>query len=266
MMFGIVVVARAATFGEVGGPSSFVGLMRHYVEDYTNAHDLDVCDRIFHPDYRIHIGGATLGYGEYEAMVRDAFSRFPDLGLVVHGFVTNGDRLAMHFSEHATSPAHGNRRAVWEGIGLYRRGPDGRLVENFVEQDFYGRRQQLASGEPVHLPDQDPEVWITPDVPASSATDDAARTWLEARSGADLEKIPVRGPVTATDLFSAGDRFAARLSIRGRLEGDLYGVPREQQGREVAVDAVAIGRVRAGEVRGLRLIGDRFGLQQRLKT
>ena len=51
----------------------FVALMRRYVEEYTNAHDLEVCGEIFHPDYRIHIGGTTLGFDGYRDMVRDAF-------------------------------------------------------------------------------------------------------------------------------------------------------------------------------------------------
>ena len=72
--------------------------------------------------------------------------------------------------------------------------------------------------------------------------------------------------MTVDDLFSAGDRFAARLSVRGRFEGSLYGVADEHQGSDAALDATAIGRVDTGEVTELSLIGDRFGLQQRLKN
>jgi hypothetical protein len=260
----------------MGSPSPFVALMRRYVEDYTNAHDLDVCDRIFHPDYRIHIGGSTLGFDDYKVMVRDAFARFPDLQLVVHQLVTNGERLGMHFSEHATSPAHGNRRAVWEGVGLYRRAPDGRLIENFVEQDFYGRRAQLASDEPPSVPRQDPAVWATPDAPSSRATENAVRAWVAARNDGELDGsdhlindgmggIPVRGVITAGELFSAGSRFAVRLSVRGTYTGALYGVPQERRGREAALDAVAIGQIGSGGTTEMRLISDRFGLRRRLK-
>ena len=53
-----------------------IALMRRYVEDYTNAHDLSVCTEIMHPDYSIHIGGETLSFDRYVAMVEDAFDRF----------------------------------------------------------------------------------------------------------------------------------------------------------------------------------------------
>ena len=38
----------------------FVALMRRYCIDYTNSHDLSVCDSIMEPDYVVHIAGMAL--------------------------------------------------------------------------------------------------------------------------------------------------------------------------------------------------------------
>src|SRR5882762_5325019 len=92
--------------------------MRTYCIDYTNSHDLSVCDSIMEPDYVVHISGMALVRDEsYKPAVETVFERFPNLGLVVHEFVTNGDRLAMRFSEHAAAPE--GALACWAGISLY---------------------------------------------------------------------------------------------------------------------------------------------------
>ena len=37
----------------------FVALMRTYCIDYTNSHDLSVCDSIMEPDYVVHIAACA---------------------------------------------------------------------------------------------------------------------------------------------------------------------------------------------------------------
>ena len=83
----------------------FVALMRTYCIDYTNSHDQSLYDEIMEPDYVVHISGFDLERdGLYSRSVTDLFGRAPGLGLVVHEFVLNGDRLCMRFSEHAAMP------------------------------------------------------------------------------------------------------------------------------------------------------------------
>lgn len=90
----------------------FVALMRRYCIDYTNSHNQSICDEIMHPDYVVHIAGMVLPRdAAYKPAVRQVFDRFPGLELEVHEFVTNGDRLAMRFSEHGASPAADGRFA-----------------------------------------------------------------------------------------------------------------------------------------------------------
>ena len=121
----------------------FVALMRTYCIDYTNSHDQSLYDEFMDPGYVVHSFGRNLPRDtRYAAGVEQIFALAPGLGLVVHEFVLNGDRLAMHFSEHAAVPAAGGLALTcWRGIGLYRW--DGtRLLENWVEQDYLALKRQ----------------------------------------------------------------------------------------------------------------------------
>lgn len=63
----------------------FVSLMRTYCIDYTNSHDLSVCDSIMEPSYTVRICGMTLERDPaYKPSVETVFGRFAGLGLVDH--------------------------------------------------------------------------------------------------------------------------------------------------------------------------------------
>jgi predicted ester cyclase len=251
--------------------------MRRYVHDYTNAHDLSVCDEIMAPDYRIHMGGRTLEFSDYKDMVDWAYGRFPDLQLVVHELVTNGERLAMHFSETATSPAHGGRRAVWEGIGLYRRAEGGRLAECVVEQDFYGRRRQLAGELKRSVPVEKASVWLVASSPPSPPAETAVRNWMAAddadqpggpfvvQDGEAPERLFVDQSAQIDDMFSAGGRVAFRATLQGQYAGGLYGAG-DTIGSSQYLDIVGLATVREGRVEQVTLVTDRYGLRQRLRA
>ena len=248
--------------------------MHRYVHDYTNTHDVSVVDEIMDAGYHIRIGGDELGLEDYKSMVVWALDRFTDLRLVVHEFVYNGERLAMRFSETATSPPHGGARAVWEGIALYTMAGD-RLGSCVVEQDFYGRHEQFASAGPVAVPSEDPAVWETPPRPASVDAEDAARGWLArfARSGAGEAAVFVDGTAGAPasvagefdvdDLFSSGSTVAFHGTISGVYLGGLSGVPVESEGG-VSLGVAGVIRTADGEISGGRIVTDRYGLRRRL--
>src|SRR2546430_12055290 len=129
-------------------PEPFVALMRRYCIDYTARHDLSVCDDIMVPGYTLHMGVHHLaGRDEaYKPAAAAQFRQFPGLCLTVNEIICSGDRLALRFTEHGASARHDGARAAWAGVGLYRW--DGqRLLENYVEQDYFGRRRQLRSEE-----------------------------------------------------------------------------------------------------------------------
>jgi predicted ester cyclase len=252
----------------------FVALMRTYCIDYTNSHDLSVCDRIMEPGYVVHIAGMELERDSaYKPAVEQVFGRFPALGLVVHELVTNGDRLAMRFSEHAASTD--GTLACWAGIGLYDWN-GARLTSCRVEQDFTGQQRQLATGRPDPLEPPHLDPWTTTAaVPADAATEAAARAWLAAGAlgtvpdgridgapAADHRPVLEVGDVEVHDLFSAGDRAAFHASLHGSYAGGLDGF--DADGRPVRLDVAGIATVADGAVVGLHAVTDRFGTWLRL--
>jgi len=257
----------------------FVALMRRYCVDYTNSHDQSVCDEIMEPEYVVHISGWDLPRdAAYKPAVSRVFARFPGLQLQVHEFVTNGERLAMRFSEHGAATDAGGRLAAWGGIGLYRWNGR-RLLENFVEQDFLAQEQQLESGRsaPLEAPHLDP--WLaTRAEPASAEAEAIVRGWLakgDLRSAANavIDGSWYAGPsespldvdgVEVNDLFSAGARVAFHVSQRGRYRGGFAGVDSALVGRETTLRCVGFARTHAGEVRDVRAITDRLGARQLL--
>src|SRR5574338_393530 len=253
----------------------FVALMRRYCVDYTNRHDQSVCDEIMHPGYVVHISQFDLPRDLlYKPAVTGVFARFPGLGLVVHELVTNGDRLAMRFSEHGAAPAEGGRLAAWGGIGLYRWNGE-RLLENFVEQDFLAQQAQLAGSvpaAPLEPPHLDP--WVgTKAKPADAEVEKIAREWLERGDLRDAPQAvvdsswyePLAPPpievesVVIDDLFSAGDRVAFHVSPRGRYAGGLPGVAESRRGTPARLDCAGLATVSGGRVQSVRVVTDRFG-------
>jgi hypothetical protein len=257
----------------------FVALMRRYCIDYTNAHDQSVCDEIMAPEYVVHISGFDLPRdAAYKPAVTSVFARFPGLQLQVHEFVTNGDRLAMRFSEHGAATDAGGRLAAWAGIGLYRW--NGRqLLENFVEQDFLAQEEQLATGvaAPLEMPHLDPWLATRAESPSAEA-EAAARAWLakgDLRAAAEAvidgswyapaaaSPLAVES-VAVNDLFSAGARVAFHVSQHGCYRGGLPGADAAWAGRAATLRCVGLARVEGGTVRAVRAVTDRFGLRAAL--
>ena len=244
-----------------------VALLRRYVVDYTNRHDTSVCGQLMEPDYMLRMGPHVVaGRDEaYLPAVRAQFDQFPGLGLTVHEIVTNGDRLAMRFSEHGASVRHGGAVAVWGGLGLYAWNGR-RLVSNWVEQDYLARRRQLAAGVPGAVEPPAPAPWDTVARPPDRVAEAAVRAWLAAGrpgtgvrvdDGTDrVQLVDVERGID--DLFSAGDRVAFRLTETGRYRGGLPEVgPTDAPAtlHLTGLVTVAGGRVTAG-----RLVSDRLGL------
>lgn len=239
----------------------FTEVMKLYCDDYTTDGDFSVVPSIIHPSYRFTMSGETLDYENYVAMVRDAFGKhFPDLGLVVHDLFSNGDRIALRFSEHATW-TNGNR-AAWSGISMYRRAADGRLSECLVEQDFYGRREQLSSGVSDEIPAAMDDPWGTEPVAEDRKAIAVAREWAHHTP----LPIPVRSNnVTIEDALGAGSKVALRIRVDGTYRGGLFGLPEAVVGAPCFIHVNTIAHVDGGRVTAGWSVSDRFGLRNRLK-
>jgi len=255
----------------------FPALMRRYCIDYTNSHDLGVCDQIMEPDYVVRISGMSLVRdAAYKPAVEFVFARFPGLGLAVHEMITSGDRLAMRFSEHAGAPEAGGNLLCWAGIALYRWN-GAKLTECRVEQDFLSQRRQLASGRPDPLEPPHLDPWTaTRSVAADPAAERVVAGWLrsgalgKAASGriddtdvADFEPVIEPADVEILDLFSAGPSVAFHASLGGRYRGGLADAD-EHRGSETRLDLAGIATVAGAEVRNVRIVTDRLGTWGRL--
>lgn len=242
----------------------FVALMRRYCIDYTSSHDQSVCDEIMAPEYVVHISGWDLPRDAlYKPAVTRVYERFPGLQLQVHELITNGERLAMRFSEHGAAADAGGRLAAWGGIGLYRWNGEV-LLENFVEQDFAAQQEQLASGVPAPLEPPHLDPWTTTRAePANAEVERTLRAWLargDLRAAdevvidgswyAPMEPSPIEvESVEVNALFSAGTRAAFHVT---------------QHGRSAALRCAGIARVEGGVVRSVRVITDRLGARRGL--
>lgn len=242
----------------------FVALIRRYVVDYTNRHDVRVCDDLMVPEYALRMGiHEVLGRDDaYKPAAQRQFDQFPGLVLTVNEVVTDGERLAMRFTEHGGSVRHGGRTAAWRGIGVYEWDAD-RLVRNYVEQDYLARRRQLASGlaDGIDPPAVDP--WGTAPEPADVAAEEVVTAWLDAGfpdrpEGVSLddgtvaagEPWPVDPSEVSVDiLFSAGERVAFHGRHRDGADGAV-----------LAFSGIVL--VDRGAVVGGTIVSDRLGLER----
>ncbi len=248
----------------------FVALMRKYCIDYTNSHDQSIYDEIMRPDYVVHSFGRDLQLtSHYARGVEALFQRAPGLGLVVHGFVLNGDRLAMHFSEHASLPA-GDGRALtcWRGIGLYSWDGE-RLVENWVEQDYQALKRQVRTGIPDSLMSPHIDPWVATDVvPADDAAVAVVRAWLAAgdlgaadevdiddmRQGIAYDAVLDVTDVVVDDIFSAGPTVPFHVTLHGAYRGGLGDEYDEHIGAATAMGVSGIAHLDGERIRRVEAV------------
>src|SRR5690606_26567398 len=110
-----------------------------------------------------------------------------------------------------------------------------KLTENYVEQDYYSRRGQLATGvpKPVETPAVAP--WDVQPRPSNPAAEAVVRKVLEegdlARcegivfddewAGGAKQRVLEPDGARIDDLFSAGDQVAFRIEQSGRVAPDF---------------------------------------------
>lgn len=256
--------------------AAFIDLMRRYVVDYTNRHDQAVTVDLMEPDYMLHMGEHVVRGrdGPYRSATAKQMSQFPGLVLTVHEIATSGDRLVMRFSEHGASRRHDDRRCVWNGIGLYAW--NGRkLARNYVEQDYFSRREQLRKGvaAPVDSPALAP--WDTVAEAPDPGSEAVVRAWLEAGRVMTTPTVLLDGGVAGetaaplieqtsiefNDFFSCGPTVAFHAVQRGRfVPGD--GI-RGERGAPAFLHMTGCVRVERDTVSG-RVVTNRLDLERRL--
>jgi predicted ester cyclase len=255
----------------------FVRLMKHYVVDYANSQDQGQTEFVMEPDYVLRMGEhRVIGRdGAYAAATRKQFEQFPGLGLTVHEIVTNGDRLAMRFSEHGASSKHSKRLASWGGIGLYAWNGE-RLTSNNVEQDYFSRARQLAGDTPNAVEAPAIAPWDTDPASPDAGNEAVVRGWLtsgtlaatpgvildDAWAGHPAPAIVEQEDVEINDLFSCGSAVAFHVTQRGKLHGGS--IEGAEAGQTVGLHMAGLVHVRNGQVAEGRIIRDRLGLSRAL--
>lgn len=264
------------TPGLADGPA-FIKLMKHYVIDYTNRNDQTQTACIMEPDYELRMGDHLLRGRDtaYHAATAKQMTQFPNLCLTVHEIITSGERLAMRFSEHGASQLHDGRKCAWGGIGLYAWNGQ-KLVRNLVEQDYFSRRRQLRTGNPLPVDHPALSPWTETASAPDAEAESTVRAWLESGrlaatpgvvlddqwTGAPVAPLIEQDRIEINDLFSCGNAVAFHIAQHGRLRPDeeLTG----PDGTPTHLHMAGIVRVQDGRVTSGRIIRNRIELARRL--
>jgi hypothetical protein len=259
----------------------FVKLMRRYVIECADLHDETVYEKyneIMEADYVVHMSGTNMNRDvDFKPAVKAYFAQMPGLCLAVHDIITNGDRLALIFSEHAASLAHDERLSAWGVVSTYKWNGR-RLTEVFVEQDFLSRFEQLETGKPHPLPPVHLDPWVIRAVPPNTANEEIVRAWLfkgDIRNAASAviddswvtgssEPVLTEIQTEITDLFSAGNRVPFHIRQSGKYRGGIAGVGSEYVGRDAVLYVAGVATVEGKSISQVRAISDRWGLKTRL--
>lgn len=256
-------------------PPLLMTLMRRYVSGFVNSQDFSVCRELMSEDYVLHAGD-TVHRGRdsaYIPAVARQFRQFPTLGFSIHDLVSDGEYAALLFSEHGVSLRWDGRRASWTGVSIYRRSGD-RLVECWVEQDYYARHVQLAAAEPAPLEPVALDPWFSAVQAPDTDRERAVRDWLDSGEWwamGDWNPGPLQrdNPELAIEstrplaVMATATRAAFNAEVQCRYLGGIPGLdPAPRQ--VVTAYAAGLADIAEGAVSGVRGVISRAGLQRAL--
>lgn len=127
-------------------------IVRRYVEEAVNQHNLEVLDEIFAPDFIDRTAppdqaSGIEGLKQFFAMMD---SGFPDFHVTVEDLIAEGDRVAVRFIFNGTHQgefmgiAPTGEQVTMQGIDILRIA-DSRIVELWGQEDMLGMMQQLGA-------------------------------------------------------------------------------------------------------------------------
>jgi predicted ester cyclase len=107
--------------------------------------------RYFDESERLHVPGQGVKDFKYhEETEYRVFGAFPDLTMRVEDIFGDGDKVVVRFTLNGTNtgPLFGmpptGREVTMTGIGIYRFGPHGKIIEEWYENDAIGQMRQLG--------------------------------------------------------------------------------------------------------------------------
>lgn len=261
-----------------GVATPVVELVRRWSVDWLNGQHPKVCEDVLAPEYTLRIGGFLLGpRTEYVPATLAQLSRYPGLVVTAHQLVTDGERVALWFSEHGASVRLGGRAAAWTGVAVFT-GDGQRLTGCFAEEDYYGRRRQLESGQPDAVLPPAVAPWDAVPAAPDPGAEDAVRAWLH---GPDLRAADVVCDDEHTGhaaerllevlgceehvLFAAGPWVGFHVRQTGTYLGGLDGL-QDCVGRGAALEVSGLVRVQDGRIVQGRVVRDRLGTTRALQA
>ena len=252
-------------------------LLRGFAVDFLTSHDTSAVEWIMDPAYRLSIGGFLLDGRDNSYLPATAaqLDQFPGLCVTVHDTIIGTEGVAMRFTEHGVSMRE-KVPSTWGGITLFRM-VGGKLAHGWAEEDYFARKRQLKSGQCDAILAPHPAPWDAPALPPSAATEAAARAWAANPALLNhlaIEEIASGGPgfaacieptdVQVSHLFTADDRAALHLVIRGAYAGGFEEIAPALLGAAVELRVAAMLDVTDGAISRAQLSADRLGLHRAL--
>ena len=126
-------------------------VVRKWIEQGWNKHNIAMIDETYLPNFAQHGGGPDLNSAaELKVFVADYLKAFPDLTFTIEDLVAEGDRVVWRFVATATHqgplmgiPATGRRASV-TGIVVFRIAND-RIAEGWLNLDVLTMLQQIGA-------------------------------------------------------------------------------------------------------------------------
>lgn len=253
---------------ETTAVQSSASLARQWAIDWLSTQRVPACIEAMHENYSLLIGGYLLEPRDnyIAATQSQLFHRFPNVVVTTHSLIANECRVALSFTEHGHSSRPHESGAAWSGVALFRTDGD-KLTHCFAEEDYYGRRQQLADATPDSIAPPALDPWDTAAGDPDPAAEAVVCSWVMAgcpRNGAFVSD-PSRELVTAKDLgvneiFSVGPRVAFHITVSGNYCGGLDDVDARRMGSPVTLALAGLVEVEDGCVISGFLTRDRLGL------
>lgn len=165
--------------------------------DIWNSKDVSLYEGLVHPDTVHHFGQGpdTVGLAALQEGVQRFFTAFPDLELVQHEVIADGDFVVIRFTNTGThlgqfldlEPLGGP--VTWTGINIFRF-ECGQVVESWSEVDGVGVREQLTTPGNVVTPAASPPAVVSADGECVEGTEDAnaatAQQYLDVWNSKDV--------------------------------------------------------------------------------
>ena len=133
-----------------------VSVVRDFFERLWNGRELDLADKLIHPDcvtHQLQSGADAPGYARGPESIRhhigEWIAAFPDVRMTVRQQIADGDRVATHCT------MTGTHQGPWMGIAptarhvhvemmVIHRVADGKIAEDWVLVEAYGLFHQLG--------------------------------------------------------------------------------------------------------------------------